>query len=96
MKIWILLACQIIRRALKSPDLWAYLEETVAVIEATQQTLSGTEKRGLLGELLAGENPAGSPLAVAIASVSGWLLNLAIEAIVARLRVAAPDPEVSP
>lgn len=84
MTTWIYLAYQLIRRALNNAALWSWIEEQVAEAAATD-SLSGPEKRLWVAERLADIPPAQRQ---SLASVSEWLVNLAIETMVARLKTS--------
>lgn len=88
MNVWITLAYQLIRRALKNDALWAYVEQLVKAADATADT--GSARRAWVDRWLANDAvPEG--VRAALATTATWLLNLAIEAMVARLRASARD-----
>ena len=84
MNVWIVLAYQLLRRAFANATLWSWIEGYVADAEA-QAGLSGGEKRAWVAERLAALPESQR---AALAALANWLINLAIEAMVAKLKVS--------
>ncbi len=81
--VWINLIVAILRRLLDAA-VWQHL--LMLILAADASDLPGAHKRQwVLNQLAALPEPARQ----ALASVAPWLLNLALEAIVAQLRVKA-------
>jgi hypothetical protein len=83
MKKWIDLIAWILKRQL-DPDVWSALSQLVATVE--NQAMTGAEKRAWVVKHLFLSPPG--PLREAIAKTAGWLINLALEAIVAKRKIA--------
>jgi hypothetical protein len=84
MTVWITLAYQLIKRAMKNEALWTWLE--AMVMEASSQdSLSGSEKRTWVETRLAA---IPDPYRAYLSGAATWLVNLAIEAMVAKLKVS--------
>ena len=84
MNVWINLAYQFLRRAFANPTLWAWIEGNVE--QAAQQAdRSGSAKRRWVDERRAAMPHAPR---TALSALASWLVNLAIEAMVAKLKVA--------
>lgn len=76
----------LIRRAVADAGLWSLLERQV-LAAAARDELSGPEKRWWVAERLAALPPE---VRAPLEALAGWLVNLAVEAMVARLKLAAP------
>lgn len=88
MKAFVYLAYQLIRRAINDGALWAYVEERVHAAELT--ATRGAERRAWVDRCLEDWSAMLEGVRTGLATTATWLLNLAIEAMVARLRTANP------
>lgn len=87
MKVWIQLAYQLIRRAVRNDLVWRLVEELVEQAE----TAAASGQRGAWVRSRLAALP--EPYRTAVTGVAAWLMNFAIEAMVARLKVLAADSE---
>lgn len=82
MHVWINLLSFVVQR-LVAPDLWRALEGLVEQADADAARKGEEKREHVLGQLLSLPDPVRS----ALGTTASWLLNLALEAAVARLRV---------